>query len=157
MAEKNRKRDKNKQTKSSTLDEWTLFVTNLPSSVTPDTLLMLYGLRWQIELFFKVIKAILKLGDIASYQNRHKTLICFYSSLVTAILLTLCSITIVNKEISLYKAAKYFVKHVKKFINDCLSEEASISLFIERITRVAIKESTPKRPTAKQALGASYA
>lgn len=157
LAEKNRKRGKKNQANSSTLDEWTILITNLPSSVTPDTLLMLYGLRWQIELFFKVIKAILKLRDISSHQNMHKTLIYFYSSLVTAILLTLCSITIVNEEISLYKAAKYFVKHMKKFITQCMSENSSISSFIERIKRVAIKESTPKRPTAKQALGASYA
>lgn len=156
LAEKKRNDGRKNKAKSSAFDEWTIFVTNLPLSVTSDTLLMLYGLRWQIELFFKVIKTFFNLRDCSFHQNHNQALVSIYSSLIVAVLLTLYSITCVEKEISLYKAAKYFAKHIKKFINR-LSDGSAITWFIEKIKRYAIKESFPKRPTAKQKLGAAYA
>ena len=157
LAEKNRKNGHKNKTKSSVFDEWTLFVTNLPTSVIPDTLLMLYGLRWQIELFFKVIKTFLNLRDLSVHKNLHKAFTILYSSLIAAALLTLCSITIANEEISLYKAAKYFVKNMPKFINLCRTDSPPIFWVVEKIKRVASKESAPKRPTAKANLGVSFA
>lgn len=157
VAEKKRKNGHKNKTNASVFEEWTIFVTNLPPSVLPDTLLMLYGLRWQIELFFKVIKTFLNVRDLSVHKNRYKALIILYSSLINVALLTLCSINIVNKEISLYKAAKYFIKYLPNFINLCKADGNPILWIIEKIKRRAIKESRPNRPTAKAELGAAFA
>lgn len=157
LAEKNRKNGHKQKSNPSVFDEWTVFVTNLPSSVIPETLLTLYSLRWQIELFFKVIKTFLNLRDTTTHQNPHKALISIYSSLIAAVLLTQCSLAIVDEEISLYKAAKTFVKHIKQFFNMVSTNKSPIRWLIKKITRTAIKECTPKRPSTKQVLGVSYA
>src|SRR5687767_4223773 len=42
-----------------------LFVlTNLPDTITAESVLQLYGLRWQIEMKFKTLKSILHLGNV---------------------------------------------------------------------------------------------
>lgn len=108
LKEKQRKNGHLKH-KDSIFDEWTLFVTNLPGSVQGNTLLTLYRLRWQIELFFKMAKTFLNLRKI-NHSNVHKTLISLYVSLIAITLLGLTSMTIIHKEISLYKAGKYLKK-----------------------------------------------
>lgn len=157
LAEKNRKNGRKQKSHPSILDKWTIFVTNLPSEVPPDTLLTLYSLRWQIELFFKVAKTLLNLRDTTSHRNPHRALISIYSSLIGAVLLTHCSLAIIEVEISLYKAAKTFVKHIKEFISLISTSTSPIEWLIKKITKSAIKESSPKRPTTKQLLGAIYA
>ena len=67
------------------------------------------------------------------------------------------SLTIVDKKISLYKAAKTFVKHIKHFFNLMATTKSSSQWIINKIMRTAIKECSPKRPTTKQVLGAVYA
>jgi hypothetical protein len=51
---------------------WTVFVTNISAANMPaSTLKILYTLRWQIEIFFKILKSILKLKQIhTGNQNR---------------------------------------------------------------------------------------
>ena len=156
LAEKNRKNGR-KKANPSILDEWTILVTNLPDEVTPHTLLNLYGLRWQIELFFKLIKTFFNLRNTSVQQNPHKTLISIYSSLIAAVLLSQCALLIDNVEISLYKAAKIFAKHISRFVAAILSGNDPFSWIVSKILRCARKESTPKRPSAKQALGIAYA
>jgi hypothetical protein len=97
------------------------------------------------------------LRDTTSHSNPHRALISIYSSLIVAVILTHCSLAIVEEEISLYKAAKTFVKHIKEFINLISTSTSPIDWILKKITRTAIKESSPKRPTTKQLLGLSYA
>lgn len=157
LAEKKRKNGHKQKSNPSVFDEWTVFVTNLPGSVVPEALLTLYSLRWQIELFFKVIKTFLNLRDTTAERNPHKALISIYSSLIAAVLLTQCSLAIVDKEISLFKAAKTLVKHIKQFFKMMNSKRSPIRWLIKKITRSAYKDSYPKRPTTKQLLGVPYA
>jgi hypothetical protein len=42
---------------------YVMVVTNLPSEVSPDSVLELYRLRWQIELKFKSFKSVIHLGN----------------------------------------------------------------------------------------------
>jgi hypothetical protein len=42
---------------------YVMVVTNLPSEVSPDSVLELYRLRWQIELKFKTFKSVIHLGN----------------------------------------------------------------------------------------------
>jgi IS4 transposase len=42
---------------------YVMAVTNLPSEVSPDSVLELYRLRWQIELKFKTLKSVIHLGN----------------------------------------------------------------------------------------------
>lgn len=39
-------------------------LTNLPNEISPESVLQLYRLRWQIELKFKTLKSVLRLGNI---------------------------------------------------------------------------------------------
>ena len=42
---------------------YVMVVTNLPAEVSPDSVLELYRLRWQIELKFKTLKSVIHLGN----------------------------------------------------------------------------------------------
>lgn len=39
-------------------------LTNLPDAITAESVLQLYGLRWQIEMKFKTLKSVLHLGNV---------------------------------------------------------------------------------------------
>lgn len=41
-----------------------MVLTNLPSEISPESILILYRLRWQIEMKFKTLKSVLHLGNI---------------------------------------------------------------------------------------------
>jgi len=53
--------------------DWTLLITNLPeSSATSEQLFDLYGLRWRVEIFFKLCKSHASLEKIAAHRtNRY--------------------------------------------------------------------------------------
>ena len=96
-----------------TLCDWTILVTNLPSDTfTPDDLLCLQRLRWQIELLFKLWKSDLSLDEWRS-QQPHQILSEVYAKLLLALiqhwLLLLGCWQHENR--SLVKAAKVLRKH----------------------------------------------
>jgi hypothetical protein len=48
-----------------------LFVlTNLPDTITAESVLLLYGLRWQIETKFKTLKSVLHLGNVPARTDQ---------------------------------------------------------------------------------------
>jgi Transposase DDE domain len=49
--------------------EFVLLLTSLPEQHTPEAILELYRLRWQIELLFKRFKSLLGLGDLPAKQR----------------------------------------------------------------------------------------
>jgi hypothetical protein len=65
--------------------DWDILITNLPAEWSGDDLFILYGIRWQIELVFKVWKS--QLG-IACYGDwRADRMMCqFYAHLIGAVL-----------------------------------------------------------------------
>ena len=114
-ARESAKARKKSQLKPETLAlcDWTILVTNLPpEAFTPDEILSLQRLRWQIELLFKLWKTDLSI-DAWRSQQPHQILTEVYAKLLLALvqhwLLLLGCWQIENR--SLVKAAKALRKH----------------------------------------------
>jgi len=114
-ARESAKARKKSQLKPETLAlcDWTILVTNLPpEAFTPDEILSLQRLRWQIELLFKLWKTDLSI-DAWRSQQPHQILTEVYAKLLLALvqhwLLLLGCWQQENR--SLVKAAKALRKH----------------------------------------------
>lgn len=134
------------------LDQWTIFVTNLPDLLTGDDLLKIYSLRWQIELFFKMMKTFFRLRKI-EHTNQYSAQISLYVSLIAMTLLCMAAMSIIDKEISLYKSAKIFVRNIRAFVN-CIRncKQHAIEWLVSILRKFALKESRRNRPSTKQKL-----
>jgi hypothetical protein len=153
LKKKRRKDPRAKETDEDVLNQWTILVTNLPLSVEANSLLHLYGLRWQIELFFKMAKTFMKLRKL-NEMNQHNALISLYTRLIAIVLLSMITMTIFDKEISLYKASKLFIKNSRRFIEFLGNQKrCAIFWFRELIEEFALKESCIKRPSTQLLLG----
>lgn len=149
--EDKRRRDPDLQRSDDIFNRWTIFVTNLPKSVGPDSLRRLYSIRWQIELLFKIMKTSLHLRKIDS-TNQYRTLVSVYTSLITMTLLSFIVTTIVDKEISLYKASKIFAQNITTFFLLLSRKICSIAWFKKILCKFALKESREKRLSTKHSL-----
>ncbi len=67
---------------------WTLMITNIPKDLIPaNKVLVLYRIRWQIELIFKQFKSILQIDR--SYTSNENRLLCeIYGRLIAATIIT---------------------------------------------------------------------
>jgi len=66
--------------------QWHFYVTNLfDPAFTPALIYQLYALRWQVELFFNVIKNLLGLGHLISHQ-KNGLMIEIYAALILHLL-----------------------------------------------------------------------
>jgi hypothetical protein len=95
------------------LCDWTILITNLPAEhFTPDDVLCLQRLRWQIELLFKLWKTDLSLDEWRS-QQPHQILSEVYAKLLLALIQHWCLLlgcwTYENR--SLVKACQALRKH----------------------------------------------
>jgi hypothetical protein len=156
IIETKRKDTRSKVDMADILNRWTIFVTNLSLSVEADILLKLYSLRWQIELFFKMMKTFLNLRKVDS-TNPNGALLSLYASLIGMTLLCFCVMTIAHEEISLYKAGKVFIKNIKEFFYLMRIKQCAVTWITEILKKFALKESRPGRPSTKFILGAGYA
>ncbi len=156
LKEKHRKDPRSKDNPADVLNQWTILVTNLPSSVNPETLLNLYGARWQIELFFKMMKTFLNLRKIHD-TNQSCASISLYISLIAVTLLSSVAMTMKGKEISLYKAASVFVKNVRIFFETIHNAQCAISWMQSLLSKFALKESRRNRPSTKRILEFNHA
>jgi hypothetical protein len=69
------------------LYSWTLLVTNIPAAwLSPQAILSLYRLRWQVELCFKLLKSYCGLKHIAALR-RERVLTDIYAKLIAALVL----------------------------------------------------------------------
>lgn len=142
-------RDPRRLKQEDVLDQWTIFVTNLPASLDGETLLQIYSLRWQIELLFKMMKTFLRLRKI-EHTNQYSTLISLYVSLIAAVVICLISASITDKEISLQKAGKFFIRNIRKFINYIRNgKQCVVDWLSEMLRKFALKESRQQRPSTK--------
>lgn len=138
------------------LNSWTIFVTNLPLSVKMDIFLPLYSLRWQIELLFKLMKTFLNLRNVDS-GNQYRAGVSVYISLICMTLLSFIASTIVDKEISLYKASKVFIRNIRKIFHFISDKRETLSWFRDLLCKFALKDSRRKRPSTKCSLEVNYA
>lgn len=157
LKEKHRKEPRSKSNLSDPLNRWTLLVTNLPGEVEANILWQLYSLRWQIELLFKMMKTFLNLRKIEN-TNGHRACISLYISLITMTLLSWVAMTIVDQEISLYKASKLFINNIRVFFNLINNKkQCAISWLRDKLYKFALKESRPSRPSTRLSLETRYA
>ncbi len=134
------------------LDRWTIFITNLPNSVVAKELLCLYSMRWQIELFFKMIKSFTQIKKIKD-NAKHSALMSIYASLIAVVLLSYIVQTIIQQEISLYKAGKIFIKYIREFIKKVHHDTNNAVSWLRNILiKFALKESRHRRPSTRNKL-----
>ena len=140
-----------------TLCDWTILVTNLPSETfTPDDILCLQRLRWQIELLFKLWKSDLSLDEWRS-QLPHQILSEVYAKLLLALikhwLLLLGCWQHENR--SLVKAAKVLRKHafhILAALPDFTRLLDTLRLILPTLARCTVQK-RKTRPATFQLLG----
>ena len=150
---------KNSHLKPSTLAlcDWTILVTNLPpETFTPDDILCLQRLRWQIELLFKLWKSDLSLDEWRS-QQPHQILSEVYAKLLLALvqhwfLLLGCwqqeNRSLVKAAMTLRKHAFHILAalpHFKHLLN-------TLRLILPTLARCTVQK-RKARPAAFQLLG----
>jgi hypothetical protein len=159
LKEKSRKDPREKLKREDVLNLWSILVTNLTEPLDPFLLWKLYMLRWQIELLFKMMKTFLNLRAVET-ANPYRSMVSIYASLMTMTLLTLVTMTLPDQEVSLYKACKWFTRHMGLFFEYIHDQKQLPVIWLrEKISRFGRKEARKKRPSTRQILGwrAQYA
>lgn len=95
---------KQSQIKPSTLlyANWMFLLTSLPDSVVPDDIVALYKQRWQIELFFKRAKSLLRFHKIRRSSELHARTVTMLWLFIVYILVA-CQLAW-NQDISLFNS-----------------------------------------------------
>jgi len=71
LKEKAQKKGKIPTQETLELNKWSIYITNVPGSwLSAEQVHLIYTLRWQIELFFKVCKSEAGIDKISSKKNR---------------------------------------------------------------------------------------
>jgi len=158
-ARESAKARKKSQLKPETLAlcDWTILVTNLPpEAFTPDEILSLQRLRWQIELLFKLWKTDLSI-DAWRSQQPHQILTEVYAKLLLALvqhwLLLLGCWQQENR--SLVKAAKALRKHafhILAALPDFTQLLHALRLILPTLARCTVQK-RKARPAAFQLFG----
>lgn len=139
------KKDKRLKGQIAAIDRWTVFVTNLPNNINANLVFHLYKLRWQIELFFKMMKSFFNLRKI-NHSNRSRMLLSVYASIIAMGLLSIVSSGLADIELSLYNAGKFFIKTFRQFISKVVTNPLMGASWISNILRkYAQKESRANR------------
>jgi hypothetical protein len=143
--------------------DWTVLITNIPSSqLIPTQILALYQTRWQIEIFFRDLKSLLKL-DFCNTSNKERFLAQLHATLFLAALLFFISsqsnLAFPSKmlhEISFNKFLKRFAETASSFSQFIAKQTKSsflnAALLLRKILRLSIKLHQPSRQTPLQIL-----
>lgn len=139
---------------------WTVLITNVPQSIlSPKQIADIYSTRWQIEIFFRDAKSVLKLNiRCTSKKNRFEIqlLACLF---VAALLFYVhrCFISAKSSlEISLNKLIKRFCNIACEF-SDALHRQAfqtfgGVLSIVRRLVRMCLKYRQPSRKTPLEIL-----
>ena len=137
--------------------EFSFFITNVPPELlTAEQVPLLYALRWQIELIFKLWKSQAKLARLGAWRA-DRVLCQWYARLIGLVLfhwLVAPFRFLDNRELSLPKAFTLFQGFVSHFPSALLQGVAAIAAFLERLTRrwyrFATKNRRRKHPSSFQ-------
>ena len=138
---------------------WALFITNVPSDwLSPQQIMLVYRIRWQVELVFKLWKSQASLDKIGSY-SLERVLCQFYARLLGLILfhwhVAPCRATHPG-EISLPKAFAVFQRFALRFVDVLRQQGQGLAAMLERIEddfqRFALKTTRRKSPSTLQLL-----
>lgn len=146
---------------------WTIFVTNVPvEMLSIEQIALLYPVRWQIELVFKLWKSHCGLRRIAGFR-RERILVELYGKLIGAVLthflvapLRMPEGPLTNREISPVKVRE-ILRRFARDLNRCLgcpSEfQAVLADMLSHIQRFGFKEKRKKEPNTCHALAVASA
>jgi hypothetical protein len=134
-------------------EEWRFYVTNIfNSEFTPQVIYDVYASRWQIEIFFNLIKNVLKLDNIIS-RTKNGIMIEIYSALIFYLLVRIIMALAAKKtgkpiyELSFecsYKLVQGFMlSHFHRFLKSSL--QAVEGIFQHMIDMVAMMGASPKK------------
>ena len=105
----------------------------------------LYAMRWQIELFFKMMRQLMKIRR-RNNTNRYRAMMSIYASLIAITLLCSAVMMITDREISIYKAAKIFLVGICDFCDAMMkNDRKKMTRLRETIYRHAKRESRKNR------------
>lgn len=165
--EKSRRQKSTPNKETLALMDWTIFVTNVPDEMLPiQQIAILYSVRWQIELVFKLWKSHCGLRRVAGFR-RERVLVELYGKLIGAILthfliapIRMPDGTLNNREISPVKARKIFQRFARE-LNCCLNcptkFQATLANMLSQIQRFGFKEKRKKEPNVCHALALASA
>lgn len=149
------------------LMDWTLFVTNVPiQMLSIQQIAVLYPVRWQIELVFKLWKSHCGLRRIAGFR-RERILVELYGRLIGVVLthfliapLRMPDQSQPNREISSVKVRKIFKRFARE-LNRCLAHSPKfqdvLADMLSHIERFGFKEKRKKEPNTCHALALASA
>lgn len=148
------------------LMDWTLFVTNVPEDMLSiPQVAILYSVRWQVELVFKLWKSHCGLRRVAGFR-RERILVELYGKLIGAVLTHFLIAPLrmpaglTNREISPVKVRNVFRRFARE-LNLCLhcptEFQAVLADMLAQIQRFGCKEKRKKEPNTCYALALASA
>jgi hypothetical protein len=136
------------------LAKWSICVTNLPEDLLKDEEIhLVYSLRWQIELFFKLCKSQAGIEDVRGKKSDR--IFCeLYAKLICVVILLYCCFPErwqKNQEISFYKAYQHLRQNSSDFFRALTSPYRLFNFFKEfweDLKLFALKEKPRKKRKA---------
>lgn len=138
---------------------WALFITNVPANwLSPQQLMLVYRVRWHVELVFKLWKSQACLDEVG-YYGLVRVLCQFYARLLGLILFhwsVAARRFLPSGEISLSKALQVFQRFASRFIGVMRQQGRGLAPLLKRIDddfqRFALKTIRRKSPSTLQLL-----
>jgi len=151
IKEKAQKRGKSSTQETLELAKWSIYITNVPEDVLNDEQVhLVYSLRWQIELLFKLCKSEAGI-DKVSGKKSDRILCELYSKLICVVTLLYLCFPIrwqENQELSLYKAYKALKLKAADFFKSLTSPyrfKEFIKTFLSDLIDFSLKDKHRKK------------
>jgi hypothetical protein len=134
---------------------WSIFITNVPQAwLSPRQIIVLYRLRWQVELIFKLWKSQAKLDQIA-HCGPHRFLCQFYARLLTLLvfhwLLDDFCLSDPTAQLSLPKAFSIIQRYAARlrtaFAAPTPTWQSLLALLVQDVQRLAKKQKRRTSPS----------
>lgn len=137
--------------------DWSVFLTNISASELPaENVLPFYRFRWQIELFFKTLKSLLKITEVqTANENRLRCHILgkvLFAALIYRFYGTLNNHcwNENNREISLYKLTKRFVRLASLLHSKIRKSVAAGHLLIVQNCRIFLRACLKRKQNSRK-------
>lgn len=128
------------------LQEWSIYITNTnETQISNEAIHNTYAFRWQIELFFKLSKSLMRVDCIKTTKSYRVNIEIYGKFICMMLLLLLCAPVRYqqNKELSFYKACKILIDKASDFIRALHSLyrlKHFFTTFAEDLSLFAIKD-----------------